>query len=99
MKVAGKWDLFEEIYTHNTAEARRRGAKTIVTSCPSCALTWKELYPEIARKRGEPYEFEVKHYSELLSEALKDGRLVLDTPISARVTFHDSCHIGRGQGI
>ncbi|MDP2232673.1 MAG: heterodisulfide reductase-related iron-sulfur binding cluster, partial [Actinomycetota bacterium] len=40
MKVAGKWDLFAEIYEHNTSEARKRGAKTIVTSCPACGLVW-----------------------------------------------------------
>ena len=41
MKVAGRWDVFEEIYLHNTAEARKRGVKTIVTSCPACGLVWK----------------------------------------------------------
>lgn len=99
MKVAGKWDLFEEIYEHNTAEARKRGAKTIVTSCPACALVWKELYPAVAEERGEPYEFEVKHYSELVADALADGRLKFDHEVNAKVTFHDSCHIGRAQGI
>ena len=73
MKVAGKWDLFEEIYEHNVTEARKRGAKTIVTSCPACALVWKELYANLAAERGEEYEFEVKHYSELIAPALADG--------------------------
>ncbi len=99
MKVAGKWDVFEEIYEHNTTEARSRGAKTIVTSCPACALVWKELYANLAAERGEPYEFEVKHYSELVSEALADGTLELTNPIEGRITFHDSCHAGRAQGL
>jgi Fe-S oxidoreductase/FAD/FMN-containing dehydrogenase len=99
MKVAGKWDLFEEIYEHNVAEAKKRGAKTIVTSCPACALVWKEFYAETARKRGEDYPFEVKHYSELVAPAIADGRLQLTHPIGATVTFHDSCHAGRAQGL
>jgi Fe-S oxidoreductase/FAD/FMN-containing dehydrogenase len=99
MKIAGKWDLFEQIYVHNTTEARKRGAKTIVTSCPACALVWKELYPGVAAQRGEAYEFQVKHYSELVAEALVEGRLVFDHEVNAKVTFHDSCHIGRAQGI
>ena len=99
MKVAGKWDLFEEIYEHNTNEAKKRGAKTIVTSCPACALVWKELYADIARQRGDEYPFEVKHYSELVAPAIADGRLKLDTPLEpTTVTFHDSCHMGRAQG-
>ncbi|MDO8986779.1 MAG: (Fe-S)-binding protein, partial [Coriobacteriia bacterium] len=99
MKVSGKWDMFETIYDHNVSEARKRGAKTIITSCPACALVWKEMYANIAADRGEPYEFEVKHYSELVSEALGDGRLELKNPIEGRLTFHDSCHAGRAQGL
>ncbi len=99
MKVAGKWDLFEEIFEHNVAEARRRGAKTIVTSCPACALVWKELYANVAAERGEEYDFEIKHYSELVAEALADGTLELVNPIEGRLTFHDSCHAGRAQGL
>jgi Fe-S oxidoreductase len=100
MKVAGKWDLFEEIYVHNTTEARKRGAKTIVTSCPACGLIWKELYANLAAERGDDYEFEVKHYSELLAEDIAAGRLTLDQEVEAtKVTFHDSCHAGRAQGI
>lgn len=99
MKVSGKWDQFEEIYEYNVAQARERGAKTIVTSCPACGLVWKEFYAKLARERGEDYEFEVKHYSELVSEALADGRLKLKEPIEGRVTFHDSCHAGRAQGL
>ncbi len=100
MKMAGKWDQFEEIYEHNVAEARKRGAKTIVTSCPACGLVWKELYANLAAQRGETYEFEVKNYSELVAEALADGRLELkENPFEGKVTFHDSCHAGRAQGI
>ncbi|MFA5844138.1 MAG: FAD-binding and (Fe-S)-binding domain-containing protein [Coriobacteriia bacterium] len=99
MKVAGKWDLFEEIYEHNTTEAKKRGAKTIVTSCPACALVWKEMYADLARERGDDFPFEVKHYSELVAPAIADGRLVLDHEVDAKVAFHDSCHMGRAQGV
>lgn len=99
MKMAGKWDEFERIYEHNVEAARDHGAKTIVTSCPACALVWKEMYPELARKRGETYEFEVKHYSEIAAERVASGDLVFDHPVEKKLTFHDSCHAGRAQGI
>jgi len=100
MKVSGKWDQFEEIYEYNVAEARKRGAKTIVTSCPACGLVWKEMYANLAAERGEEFEFEVKHYSELIAPALADGRLALkENPFEGKtITFHDSCHMGRAQG-
>ena len=98
MKVSGKWDVFEEIYEHNTAEARKRGAKTIVTSCPACGLVWKELYADIAAERGEAYEFEVKHYSEMVADAIAEGALEFTHEVDKKLTFHDSCHMGRAQG-
>jgi len=98
MKVSGRWDVFEEIYLHNTSEARKRGVKTIVTSCPACGLVWKELYAQLAAERGDAYEFEVKHYSEIAAEALADGRLEFDHEVNKTLTFHDSCHMGRAQG-
>ena len=98
MKVAGRWDVFEEIYLHNTTEARKRGVKTIVTSCPACGLVWKELYAALAAERGDEYEFEVKHYSELVAEKVADGSLVFDHEVDKTLTFHDSCHMGRAQG-
>ncbi|MCE5202707.1 MAG: FAD-binding oxidoreductase [Actinomycetia bacterium] len=98
MKVSGKWDVFEEIYLHNTTEARKRGAKTIVTSCPACGLVWKELYANLAAERGEDYEFEVKHYSEIVADALAEGALEFTHTVDKRLTFHDSCHMGRAQG-
>ncbi|MCL2339718.1 MAG: FAD-binding oxidoreductase [Actinomycetia bacterium] len=101
MKMAGKWDLFSQIYEENTTAARQSGAKTIVTSCPACALVWKELYAEEAAHRQEPYEFQVLHYSQIIGPALAAGRIVLKTnPLADQIVcFHDSCHLGRAQGI
>jgi len=98
MKVAGKWDVFEEIFEHNFAEIKKRGAKTVVTSCPACGLVWKELYANLAAKKGIDYDLEVKHYSEVAAEAIADGHLKFDHEVKARVAFHDSCHMGRAQG-
>ena len=98
MKVSGKWDVFEEIYLHNTSEMRKRGVKTIVTSCPACGLVWKELYANLAAERGDDYDFEVKNYSELVAEKVADGTLIFDHEVNKTLTFHDSCHMGRAQG-
>ncbi|MCL2883595.1 MAG: FAD-binding oxidoreductase [Coriobacteriia bacterium] len=101
MKMSGRWNLFTQMYAENTAAVRRSGAKEIVTSCPACALVWKELYAEEAHKHNDPYDFKVKHYSQIIGPAVAEGRLTLKTnPLEGqRVTFHDSCHAGRAQGI
>lgn len=99
MKISGKWDVFEEIALHNINEAKKRGAKTIVTSCPACGLAWKEIYAGLAAEKGIDYPFEVKNYSEVAAEAVADGRLKFDHEVKAKVAFHDSCHLGRAQGV
>jgi len=99
MLVSGQWEVWEEILRHNVAEMKKREAKTVVTSCPACWLTWHKYYPEWCEKLGIEYPFEAKHYSELLSDALQRGDLKFTHEIPMRVTWHDSCHIGRAGGV
>ena len=99
MLMAGLWDTWEEIMRHNIRAMKRRGVKTVVTSCPACWLVWKEYYPRWAEKLSIDYPFEAKHYSEILAERVRSGDLVFDKPVDMRVTWHDSCHMGRAGGI
>ena len=99
MLMAGLWDTWEEIMRHNITAMEKRGVKTVVTSCPACWLVWKEYYPRWAEQLGLEYAFEAKHYSELLAAQVRSGDLVFENPIDKRVTWHDSCHMGRAGGI
>lgn len=97
MLVAGKWDVFEEIMRHNISKMKERGVKTVVTSCPACYLVWKHFYKEWAHERGIEFPFEAKHYSEVLAE--KADNLPFKKEMKEKVTFHDSCHMGRALGV
>jgi hypothetical protein len=99
MLVAGLWDVWEEIMRHNIEEMKKREVKTVVTSCPACWLVWGKFYPEWATKLGIEYDFESKHYSELLADSIQRGDLQFTHQVPMRVTWHDSCHIGRAGGI
>jgi len=99
MLVAGLWDAFEEIMRHNIEGMKERGVKTVITSCPACWLSWKVYYPQWAEKLGIEYPFEVKHYSEVIAEKIKSGELKFTHPVKMKVTWHDSCHMGRAGGI
>ncbi|MDF1531169.1 MAG: FAD-binding and (Fe-S)-binding domain-containing protein [ANME-2 cluster archaeon] len=99
MLVAGKWDVFREVMKHNIDEMNKREVKTVVTSCPACRLVWDTVYREFAQKEGIPYTFEAKHYAEVLDEKIRSGEFKFEKEINAKVTWHDSCHIGRASGI
>ena len=94
MLVAGKWEQFGRIAAHNLTEAAKRGVKKAVTSCPACWLSWSHFYKEWAGKLGIPYALSVQHYSEALAPAVASGRLKFNRT-ERKVTWHDSCHIGR----
>ena len=99
MLVAGKWEIFAENMKKNIVAVKAAGADTIVASCPACDMMWRQVYPDWAKKLGVDYGITIKHYSELISDKLKAGEFAFPNPVSKRVTWHDSCHIGRVSGV
>jgi len=99
MLVAGKWELFEKIMKENIAAVKATGADTVITSCPACDMMWRYTYPEWAEKLGLDYNINAKHYSEVVAEKIRSGEFKFTNPISKKVTWHDSCHIGRVSGV
>ncbi|MHB8084891.1 MAG: (Fe-S)-binding protein, partial [Dehalococcoidia bacterium] len=97
MLVAGKWDVFAETMKHNIAAVKTSGADTVITSCPACDMMWRHVYPTWAKKLGIDFGISVRHYSEVVADRLKSGEFKFpdkgQSPV--RVTWHDSCHIGR----
>lgn len=110
MLVAGKWDAFERTMRANIANVKKAGATTVTTSCPACDMMWRHVYPQWAEKLGIDYGIQVRHYSELMAERIRSGEFAFPEPpkggagddgdrATTRVTWHDSCHIGRVSGV
>lgn len=75
-----------ELITHNLERVKSLGAKTLVTTCPSCYHMWKSHYP--------PNAFQVLHSTEFLAQLVEAGQVPL-RPLNMRVTYHDPCDLGR----
>jgi Fe-S oxidoreductase/FAD/FMN-containing dehydrogenase len=99
MLMSGLWDTWEEIMRHNISAMQARGVKTVVTSCPACWLVWHTYYPKWAAKLGIDFDFEAKHWSEVLADQLAAGEMAFDHRMDMKVTWHDSCHMGRAGSI
>ncbi len=99
MLVAGKWDDFINLMKKNIENVKRKGADTVVSSCPACDMMWRHVYKDWADKLGIEYDIKAKHYSEILAEKIKAGEFKFTHEVKQRVTWHDSCHIGRVSGV
>jgi len=102
MLAAGKWDVFEETFRKNLKVMKEAGVDTVVASCPACNMMWRQVYPAWAKKLGIEYDITARHYSEVLAEKIKEGKLSFPSQGKQKavtVTWHDSCHIGRASGV
>jgi Fe-S oxidoreductase len=86
---AGNEYLFQTMATTLVETLKGYKFKKIVTACPHCFNTLKNEYPEFGAS------FEVVHHSELIDKLMWEGKLAPRQSQKLRVTFHDSCYLGR----
>ncbi len=89
----GEEGRFQEQAYANVEKIMGLKVKKIVTHCPHCYNTLKNEYKEFG------LEAEVIHHTQLLSKLLEDGRLRIKKRLEAYAVLHDSCYIGRVNGI
>ena len=70
------------------------GAKKVVFSCPECLRTFNLDYQDIL---GD-FDFEMQHISELAEDLIQEGKLKFKKN-PKKMTFQDSCRLGRHLGI
>src|SRR6056297_2348656 len=84
--MLGEIGLFEFLRDKNSQTFRELEVKKIITLSPHSYNAFKNYYPD---------EFGIFHYTQILQDLIKKGRLEIANQNPKRVTYHDPCFLGR----
>jgi Fe-S oxidoreductase len=90
---SGNEYLAQLLIAENIETLNRYKVKNIIASCPHCYNALKNDYPQFGGR------FNVVHHSGFLLHLIRTGALKTGKSSLGSVAFHDSCYIGRYNGM
>ncbi|MFO7773649.1 MAG: (Fe-S)-binding protein [Dehalococcoidia bacterium] len=89
IRMLGESRIFETLRDRNTAIFQQAGVKKVITLSPHSLNVFRNEYGD---------GFEVFHYTQILRDLIKRGRLKPALKLNVKVTYHDPCFLGRHAG-
>jgi len=94
--ITGQHELLGELVKRLVDGYASRGVKTLICSCPCCVNMMVKDWPVFY---GGKLPFKIRHITQVVTSALRDGKIKIKKGLKERLIYHDPCYLSRGVGI
>ncbi len=92
VRRVGEEGLYEMLAEENIETLNDARFKTIFTTDPHSLNTIRNEYPDFGGN------YTILHYTELLIQLIREGKIKVNNKLNKKVTYHDPCYLGRYNG-
>ncbi|MBP8083075.1 MAG: (Fe-S)-binding protein [Spirochaetes bacterium] len=91
--------LFSKLAEKNISSINEHHIPKILFICPHGYNVFKKEYKSFAKSRMLKTDYKAYSHIEVISTLIENGKIVLKRNIGTHTAFHDSCFLGRYNGI